>query len=186
MKNTLRENNILKGINLAKLPFKILDKDSVVVPFTSSIDKLTSIINLEFKKEESQKYAISILPEAFTDFFDVTNDTLNYRANTKALSAYGYLKITLKNAPSTPLVVQLVTRAGEVKYEKSGTGTYVFDFFNVNPDTYNLRVVFDDNNNNKHDTGNYLKKIQPERVAYHPKEISIKANWDVDEQFTLK
>ena len=27
MKNNLRENNILKGINLAKLPFKISDRD---------------------------------------------------------------------------------------------------------------------------------------------------------------
>ena len=165
---------------------KILDKDSLVVPFTSSIDKLTSIINLKFKKTESQKYAISILPEAFTDFFDATNDTLNYRASTKALSTYGNFRVTLNNAPTTPLVVQLITRSGEVKYEKSGTGVYVFNFLNVNPDTYNLRVIFDDNNNQKYDTGNYLKKLQPERIAYHPEEIEIRANWDVDEQLTLK
>ncbi|PHS06051.1 MAG: hypothetical protein COA88_11215 [Kordia sp.] len=165
---------------------KILDKDSIAVPFKSSVDKLTSIINLEFKKEESQKYTISILPDAFTDFFDATNDTLNYRASTKALSAYGNFKVTLNNAPSTPLVVQLVTKTGEVKYEKTGTGVYVYDFLNVNPATYSLRVVFDDNNNKKYDTGNYLKKLQPERIAYHPEEIEIRANWDVDEQFTLK
>jgi hypothetical protein len=36
------------------------------------------------------------------------------------------------------------------------------------------------------DTGNYLKKLQPERVSYHPEEIEVRANWDVDEQFTLK
>jgi len=165
---------------------KILDKDSVVVPFKTSIDKLTSIINLEFQKAESQKYAISILPEAFTDFFDATNDTLSYRASTKKLSAYATFKITLINAPSTPLIVQLVSKSGEVKYEKSGTGVHVFDFPNVNPATYNIRVVFDDNNNQQYDTGNYLKKIQPERIAYHPEDHKANANWDVDEQFTLK
>ena len=165
---------------------KILDKDSIAVPFKSSVDKLTSIINLEFKKEESQKYTISILPEAFTDFFDDTNDTLNYRASTKALSAYATFKITLNNAPSTPLIVQLVSKTGEVKYEKSGTGVYVYDFQNVNPETYNIRVVFDDNNNKKYDTGNYLKKLQPERIAYHPEEHKTKANWYYDEQLTLK
>jgi len=165
---------------------KILDKDSVIVPFKTTIDKLTSIINLEFKKEESQKYAISILPEAFTDFFDATNDTLSYRASTKALSAYATFKITLINAPSTPLIVQLVSKSGKVKYEKSGTGVHMFDFPNVKPETYNIRVVFDDNNNKKYDTGNYLKKLQPERIAYHPEDHKVKANWDVDEQFTLK
>jgi len=165
---------------------EILDKDSTIVPFKVSVDKLTSVIHLEFDKKESEKYAISILPDAFTDFFDDTNDTLSYRASTKALSAYGNFRVTLNNAPKTPLVVQLVTKTGDVKYEKSGTGVYVFDFSNINAATYNLRVVFDDNNNKKYDTGNYLKKIQPERIAYHPEEIEIRANWDVDEQFTLK
>jgi len=173
-------------ISIDDSKIKILDKDSTVVPFKVSVDKLTSVIHLEFDKKESEKYAISILPEAFTDFFEATNDTLSYRASTKALSAYGNIKVSLKNAPKTPLVVQLVTKTGEVKYEKTGTEVYVFDFLNVNPATYNLRVVFDDNNNKKYDTGNYLKKIQPERIAYHPEEIEIRANWDVDEQFTLK
>lgn len=165
---------------------KILDKDSIIVPFKTSIDKLTSVIHLKFDKKESEKYAIKIYPNAFTDFFNTTNDTLSYRASTKELSAYGNIKVSLKNAPKTPLVVQLVTKTGEIKYEKTGTGVYVFDFLNVNPATYNLRVVFDDNNNKKYDTGNYLQKMQPERIAYHPDEIEIRANWDVDEQFTLK
>lgn len=187
---TLDENyKIIPSIPITKIDdskIKILDNDSLVVPFISSIDKLTSIINLKFNKVESQKYAISILPEAFTDFFDATNDTLNFPASTKALSAYGNFRVTLNNAPSTPLVVQLVTRAGEVKYQKAETGNFVFNFLNVNPDKYNLRVIFDDNNNKKYDTGNYLKKLQPERIAYHPEQIEIRANWDVDEQFTLK
>lgn len=174
----------ITSIDASKI--EILDKDSTVVPFKASINKLTSVIHLKFDKKENEKYAIKIYPNAFTDFFEATNDTLGYRASTKELSAYGNIKVSLKNAPKTPLVVQLVTKKGEVKYEKTGTGVFIFDFLNVNPDTYNLRVVFDDNNNKKFDTGHYLKKIQPERVAYHPEEIEIRANWDVDEQFTLK
>ena len=164
----------------------ILDKDSTSVLFTTSIDKLTSVININFDKKEDEKYAITILPKAFTDFFEATNDTLSYSANTKKISAYGNIKITLNNAPKTPLIVQLITTQGEVKYEKYGVGITVFDFVNIDPSTYNLRVVFDNNNNQKYDTGNYLKKLQPERIAYHPDNIEIRANWDVDEQFTLK
>jgi hypothetical protein len=164
----------------------ILDNDSIAIPFDTSLEKLTHIINLKFDKKEDQKYAINILPKAFTDFFDATNDTLSYRATTKKLSAYGNIKITLNNTPKTPLIVQLITTKGEVKYEKYGTNITVFDFVNVDPSTYNLRVVFDANNNQKYDTGNYLQKTQPERIAYHPDDIEIRANWDVDEQFTLK
>ena len=165
---------------------EIMDKDSLVVPFKATLEKLTNIINIKFDKTESQTYAFKMYPDAFTDFFGATNDTLVFKASTKALSAYGNIKITLNNAPKTPLIVQLITTKGEVKYEKFGTGIAVFDFVNVDPSTYNLRVIFDDNNNQKYDTGNYLKKLQPERIAYHPNAIEIRANWDVDEQFTLK
>lgn len=171
-------------INASKI--EVLDKDSIIIPFKTSIDKLTNIINLKFDKQEKQRYTITILPEAFTDFFSATNDTLNYKVSTKALSDYGTIKIRLNNAPKTPLIVQLVSLKGDVKYEKYGTGVTVFDFLNIEPSTYNLRVVFDTNNNKTYDTGNYLKKLQPERIAYHPDAIEIRANWDVDEQFTLK
>lgn len=187
---TLEENyQISTTIPITKvdpLKIKILDKDSIVVPFKTSIDKLTNIIDFKFDKQEKQRYAITILPEAFTDFFNATNDTLKYNVSTKALSAYGTIKITLNNAPKTPLIVQLVSSKGDVKYEQFGTGITVFDFLNIEPSTYNIRVVFDNNNNKKYDTGNYLNKLQPERIAYHPDALEIRANWDVDEQFTLK
>ncbi|MGB0897098.1 MAG: Ig-like domain-containing protein [Flavobacteriaceae bacterium] len=174
----------ISQIDNAKI--NVLNQDSIALPFTTSIEKLTNIINLKFEKAENEKYTINILPEAFTDFFEATNDTLVYRTTTKKLSAYGNIKVTLNNAPKTPLIVQLVTSKGEVSYEKFGTGVTVFDFVNVDPSTYNLRVIFDDNNNQKYDTGHYLKKLQPERVSYHPDAIEIRANWDVEERFTLK
>jgi hypothetical protein len=32
----------------------------------------------DFKKEPLEKYTITILPGALTDFFDMSNDTLSY------------------------------------------------------------------------------------------------------------
>ena len=50
MKNNVREINILKGINLAKLPFKILDKD--LFKFTKELSlKLNKIFSLSDQKE---------------------------------------------------------------------------------------------------------------------------------------
>ena len=50
MKNNLRENNILKGINLAKLPFKILDKD--IFNFTKELSlNIKKIFSLSSQKE---------------------------------------------------------------------------------------------------------------------------------------
>ena len=50
MKNNLRENNILNGVNLAKLPFKILDKD--IFSFTKELSiNLKKIFSLSAQKE---------------------------------------------------------------------------------------------------------------------------------------
>ena len=50
MKNNLRENNILKGINLTKLPFEILDKD--IFSFTKELSiNLKKIFALSTQKE---------------------------------------------------------------------------------------------------------------------------------------
>tara|TARA_B100000780_G_scaffold86623_1_gene59558 strand:- start:750 stop:1226 length:477 start_codon:yes stop_codon:yes gene_type:complete len=50
MKNNVRENNILKGIQLAKLPFKILDTD--LFRFTKEIsDSVKKIFSLSTQKE---------------------------------------------------------------------------------------------------------------------------------------
>ena len=50
MKNSVRENNILKSINLTKLPFKILDKD--LFSFTKELSfNLKKIFSLSSQKE---------------------------------------------------------------------------------------------------------------------------------------
>ena len=57
MKKTLREDNIIKNINLEKLPFKILDKD--IFNFTKDLSSnIIKIFSLSSKKE-SLKWCFS-------------------------------------------------------------------------------------------------------------------------------
>jgi hypothetical protein len=48
-----------------------------------------------------------------------------------------------------------------------------------------LKIIDDLNNNGKWDTGDYIYKLQPEPVRLFPKEIIIRANWDVEEEWKL-
>ena len=67
MKNNLREINILKGINLAKLPFKILDKD--LFNFTKDLSiKIKEIFSL-LNKKESLKWCFSSQKKSIKDIF---------------------------------------------------------------------------------------------------------------------
>ncbi len=165
---------------------KIIDNDSLPVKFTTTTNALTNLIALDFDRKEKGKYQITVYPKAFTDFYNHTNDTLNYRATLQSYSKFGNMRVIINNAPKTPIIVQLTDKKGTVKQEQFAKGKNVFDFNNITPATYNLRVVYDANANQKYDTGNYLKKQQPERVSYYPGVIEVRANWDIDQQFTLQ
>ena len=55
----------------------------------------------------------------------------------------------------------------------------------VKPGKYIFRMIRDNNRNKEWDTGNYLKKIQPEEVYYSNFELEIRANWDFNETLNL-
>lgn len=156
----------------------ILDKDSTKVDFTTKFDMITNTYELDFKKTEDNAYKLQILPEAFTDFFDDKNDTLNYSVSTKKQSDFGFVRFTLNNA-TYPIIVQLTDAKGEVKYEQFSTKPEQLDFFNLDSGKYFIRVIFDTNGNKKYDSGNYLKKIQPERVSYFELDDDIRPDWGI-------
>ncbi|MFI0429928.1 Ig-like domain-containing protein [Mariniflexile sp. HMF6888] len=157
----------------------LIDKDSTKIDFTSEFDSISNTYVLNFKKTYENSYKMLVLPEAFTDFFDTKNDTLNFNLTTRKASDFGFARFTLVNA-KYPLIIQLTTDKGEVKAERYVTKPETIDFLDLQPSTYYIRVIHDANGNGKFDTGNYLKKIQPERVS-HFKEIEIRADWGYPE-----
>jgi hypothetical protein len=63
-------------------------------------------------------------------------------------------------------------------------------FTYITPGKYKLRFVEDLNQNGTWDTGNYLKKIQPERIfefteGKNKGEINIRANWENEISFSI-
>ncbi|MDX1315091.1 MAG: hypothetical protein R3356_06285, partial [Eudoraea sp.] len=125
-------------------------------------------------------------PGAITDFFGNTNDTLNLRLNTGSYADYGNLRLQIAGDITYPLIVQLTDDKGETKREIYATEPRVFEFSTIDPGTYLIRLILDANGNEKWDTGNYLKKTQPERVIYYSKALEVRANWELEEIFTVE
>lgn len=163
----------------------IIDKDSLRVAFETSYDTINNSYRFQFEKKQSDKFSIQMLPGTFEDFFGNVNDTLNYSARTKTFNDYSNARVTLRNA-KYPIIIQLLTERGEVKYEQFATEERLFDFRNINPGKYYLRVIFDTNGNQKWDSGVYLKQKQPERISYYPDLIDGRAGWDQIFEFILK
>jgi uncharacterized protein (DUF2141 family) len=165
---------------------KLTNKDSVAVQFTTFYDDFNQEWFFDFEKEASQKYTFVLLPGATTDFFGITNDSLTFRTTTKQLDEYGNLVVNLQNVKRFPILVQVTNEKGEVIASEHTDSKTKIEFNLLEPNTFNLRVIYDDNKNKKWDTGNYLEKIQPEEVIYFSKTIrDVRANWDDIEFFDL-
>jgi len=51
---------------------------------------------------------------------------------------------------------------------------------------YFIRIIEDANENNKWDTGDFLKRISPEKTYHYKKELIVRANWVLEERINLK
>ena len=178
---------------LASTPIVALDSnqialfisDSINAPFTYSLDTIKNKVDFDFALEPNQSYSFEILPGAITDFFGIQNDTLNYRFSTGSYADYGNLRLNVGGAVRYPMIAQLTNDRGEMLRELFAVQPKTFEFKNLEPGQYNIRVIFDDNGNGKWDTGSYLLKIQPEKVSYYPDAIDVRANWELEQTFII-
>ena len=180
---SIRANTPIVALDTAQM--RILNKDSVAIAFSSSLDTLKNKIDLRFDLEPNGSYFLDVLPGGIKDFYGETNDTLNYQLSTKSLADFGNLQFSLTGAVSYPLIMQLTDESGDVVREIYATEPKTFQFNYLEPANYFARVIFDANGNKQWDTGNLLKKIQPEKISYYPGSIEMRANWEKIETFTV-
>ncbi len=161
----------------------ILDRDSLNVDFTSELKPFENSVHLKFPKDENQTYRVKLLPNAITDFFGKSNDTIQKNYNTKAYSEFGNLGLTLQNVRSFPVIVQLTNEKGVVIAEKYSTSETQLRFEFITPGKYLLRLIYDENENLQWDTGDYLEKRMPEEIIYFPELLDVRPNWDINQTF---
>lgn len=164
----------------------IRDIDSLIIPFTTSINDNLDQIEIEFEVSPSDNYRLFILPEAIKDIRGVSNDTLQYNVVSQTLEDYGNVYLDVVRNSESKFILHMIDSNGDIIREFKNVNldtTYNFDY--VRPGKYTFRLIEDANNNDIWDTGNYLKKIKPESVYYFANELEVRANWDLNETFNL-
>jgi hypothetical protein len=163
---------------------------------------ISAPISINFKGwKENTNYHLFIPPGSLTDLFGLKNDTIKVDFKTRELKYYGSLKLTIE-APAMgdkkrtlyqgkdeelieesflgKYIVQLLDDRENIIRENTISNTEILNYTYLHPNKYHLKVILDENGNGKWDTGNYLKKIQPEKVIYNAEQITIRSNWDAE------
>lgn len=176
-------NNPIQKINKDK--FLLFVSDSVNLDF--KIKELSfNELGILFEKKVQSKYQLKLLPSAIEDLYQVAlKDTLNYVFVTKQLEDYGAIHIDINKQVNKPLIVELLSN-NKVMRKKYLTASEKVEFKLLDPDKYKVRVIIDENENGVWDTGNYLKKQQPEQILYFETEFEVRPNWIFNETMNIK
>jgi hypothetical protein len=131
------------------------------------------------KWEPGGDYVMTIDSAAIEDIYHHINFPISKKFRIKKLEDYGKIYVQL-DAPGENWLLQVLSGTKE-KIVQQGyvpeNGKIAFQY--LTPGDYMLRIVIDENRNGQWDTGNYDKKIQPEKIIYYPARISLRANWDL-------
>ena len=161
----------------------VTNVDTILIPASLKIQENYDRITVDFEVIPNDRYEITLLPNALIDFWGNTNDTLVYRASTKKIEDYGNIFLRVQHESSHSYIIELLKNDKVVRrYDSPVEGNY-FKFELIDPGKYIVRLIEDVNSNKQWDTGNFIKKIQPEKVIYYWKEIDLRANWDMNEIF---
>jgi hypothetical protein len=165
--------------------YHIPDSVEVPLPFVVKADTLNPYrATLSATWESASKYRILALPGAITSIYPMPHDTIDVRFKTRDLEFYGQILLSLNNV-NHRVLVQLFSGKSMVEERIVKTdGTYAFPF--LPPKEYQFKFIHDLNENGKWDTGDYLKKLQPEPVELLPVTVDVRSNWDHDVSVSLK
>ncbi len=180
---------VLSNIPIEKIDKKyitFIDKDSTSIPFQISKSPLQDKFQIVFKKQYSTNYYLNLYPKAVTDFLGHVNDTLSISFNTKKPEDYGEINLKLKRQENTPVILELFTDKGVLVSRDYVEQDKTLKYTLLTPSKYYFRAILDTNRNKKWDSGNFLKRRQPEKVIYYAKEIEVRANWVISEEFIVK
>ena len=94
----------------------------------------------------------------------------------------GKLEITTNK--NSPCIFQLLQNEKVIAKISFSEKPYLID--EIVAGKYQLKYISDNNQDGIWGTGNWEKRIQPEKVANYPSEITIRSNWDLELEWIIQ
>ncbi len=122
---------------------------------------------------EGRKYKIAVDSAFATCIYGYTNKADTVDIVPMRETDFGALKVIFQD--DKPYFVELLQGDKVIAHESVSEKTASFVY--LTPGTYDIRVVEDENQNDRWDTGDYSIHLQPEKVFYYPQQYEIRSSW---------
>jgi hypothetical protein len=160
-------------------------------PIKGSWKSITTFeFNMPFK--DGANYNLKIDTGAFYDLNKIPNDSNAISFTPQVKTDFGKATLKLLFNRKQNYVVQLINQQNNIEKETtislslSSSNATTIEFTDVRPGIYFTKVIFDDNKNQKWDSGNVLGKPQPEKVIINSKQLKIVSDWEIEEEILIK
>ena len=161
--------------------------DSTLVPMEFVFRRSDRSINeyeLFAEWRPGQKYKLEVDSAAFKGIYGGVSESLTRDMQFRTLEEYAVLYLNIPGVGNNA-IVQLLSSDKIVMQERTKDNRCAFYF--IKPGKYFLRLILDENNNGKWDTGCFEKALQPEKVYYYPHSLDLRAlfeytqdDWDIN------
>lgn len=151
-------------------------KDSSNVPY--SVDFKQNVVQFLFDKDSISNMKFIIEPNMIQTEFRSLDEPISKEIKLKKEKDYGVLKLDVTDYTET-IVLELLMNSKVVKsfHLKENKQLIIPE---LNPGNYTFRIVLDENENGKWDTGNFETITYPEIIHTFSEVTNVRANWDVD------
>jgi hypothetical protein len=165
--------------------YELIKENKSKIPFRLISDSANSCRYIMTAKLTGGKSYLFIADSAaFGNIYGEYCDSTGIKFSIMEAKSYGALVINIKNVESTS-IIQLLDKAEKLIMEKQIKSSDRVEFPLLEKGFYRLRIVFDINGDGKWTTGDFTEKRQPEPVSYYSKEIEIRTDWTVEENWVL-
>ncbi|MBR3547445.1 MAG: Ig-like domain-containing protein [Bacteroidaceae bacterium] len=173
-------NEPIASLDTTKMHF-YLKKDSNLIPqpflFLPVEGSLRSY-TLYAEWETKQQYVFQVDSAAFLSILGNGSKAIKQEFRVRDEDEFGSIFVHITSKDSN-VVVQIMSKGDKpmrtLRADEKGRA----DFYYMKPGDYYIRCFIDNNQNDKWDTGNYQEGKQPEEVFYFPKPLTVKAKWDL-------
>ncbi len=178
--------------NLKQLKLKSKDDSLIAKEAVSGHWLGTTDFQIDTKLKEGKNYTLKIDSNAFYALIPNSNDSGSFAFKTASKLEFGKVGVKLRLNKKQSYIIQLITAQEQVIKEQfisfslSASNAVSVDFTDVAPGEYFVKIIYDDNKNNKWDSGNLLMKQQPESVIINSKQLKVLSDWEIEEEITIK
>jgi len=149
-------------------------------------EKNPRVYNIKYPWKLKKQYILRLENNSFSDILG--NKTKVYAKKFDLDSEDNYGSISIKiTVPDTSknYIIQWLNDDDKTLRQDKISKNILLNYTRYPTAKYKIRVIYDENNNGEWDTGNVILKKQPENTWTFEKTISLRPNWDLEENITI-